>query len=203
MFESKFEEFLGFNPKNSFNNLYALCDYETLLKKNLTLDDFIDLALKHKVKLVQYRDKISNNKDQIKHLLLLKEKLSAPIIINDKVELLSYCDGLHVGQEDLLRVNANKLLAISLLRAKVKNKLLGLSTHNEQEVLEANTFNLDMIGLGAYKSTQTKNVEQIIGNNISYLAKMSKHSVCVIGGVKIADKIKNANFNVVGSDLYE
>lgn len=201
--KTHFEDVLGFNPLASSNALYALCDYETLIKKELNLNDFIKLAIKHKVTLVQYRDKVSSLETQKKNLLILKKELNIPIIINDKLELINYCDGIHLGQEDLLKLNQNKIIALKLLRIKVKNKLIGISTHNEQEILEANSFDIDMIGLGAYKPTNTKEIDNIIGDKISYLAKISKHPVCVIGGVKIKDKILNANFNVVGSDLYE
>ena len=90
-----------------------------------------------------------------------------------------------------------------MIRLKIKDKLLGLSTHNEIEILEANELHLDMIGLGAYKNTSTKDVSTILGDRISYLAKISKHPVCAIGGVKIDDVIENIRFNVVGSGFYE
>jgi len=59
-----------------------------------------------------------------------------------------------------------------------------------------------MIGLGAYKNTTTKDVSTILGDKISYLAKISKHPVCAIGGVQINDKIPNIRFNVIGSGFY-
>ena len=80
---------------------------------------------------------------------------------------------------------------------------MGLSTHNEIEILEANDLDLDMIGLGAYRNTNTKDVSTVLGDNIIYLAKISKHPVCAIGGVKINDHIENIRFNVVGSGFYE
>lgn len=60
-----------------------------------------------------------------------------------------------------------------------------------------------MIGLGAYKATNTKDVSTVLGDKISYLAKMSIHPVCAIGSVKCDDNIENIHFNVVGSGLYE
>jgi len=199
----KFEEVLGFNPKTSSNELYALCDYETLQKKNLSLDDFINIVEKLDVKIIQYRDKISPNDIQIKHLEKIKEKLNVILLINDKVELVPYCDGMHLGQEDLEKIHENKTYAIKILRTRIKNKFLGLSTHNEYEILEANGLDIDMIGLGAYRNTSTKDIANILGDKISYLCQMSNIPVCVIGGVKMDDKIKYANFNVVGSALYE
>ena len=199
---SNLEKALGFELK-AFNYLYVLCDYETLLKKNISLEKFVDLCKKNDVKIVQYRDKISSLEDQKINLLYLKSELNIPIIINDKIELIEFADGLHVGQEDLQAIHKDKKLAIKLIRLKIKDKLLGLSTHNELEILEANELALDMIGLGAYKNTNTKDVSTILGSKISYLAKISKHPVCAIGGVKMDDIIENIRFNVVGSGFYE
>lgn len=198
---SNFEEALGFKLEAS-NLLYVLCDYETLEKKDISLEKFVQLCRKKDVKLIQYRDKISTLEKQKENLLYLKSQLDIPIIINDKIELISYADGLHLGQEDFLKIHEDKKIACKLIRAKIKNKLLGLSTHDEVEILEANDLALDMIGLGAYKNTSTKDVSSVLGNKISYLAKMSKHPVCAIGGVKIEDKIDNITFNVVGSGFF-
>ena len=202
MMLTNLEQALGFKPEAS-NYLYVLCDYETLEKKNITLENFIKLCLQKDVKLIQYRDKISDLQVQKNNLQLLKKSLNIPIIINDKIELISYADGLHLGQEDFLLVNKNKDIACKLLRKKIGNKLLGLSTHNELEILEANELDIDMIGLGAYRNTSTKDISNILGEKIKYLAKCSKHPVCAIGGVKIEDNIENITFNVVGSGFYE
>ena len=199
---SNFEKALGFKLE-AFNLLYVLCDYETLLKKNISLEKFVHLCKKKDVKIVQYRDKISSLEEQKTNLLYLKSELNIPIIINDKIELIEFADGLHLGQEDLDKIHKDKKLAVKLVRLKIKDKLLGLSTHNEIEILEANELSLDMIGLGAYKNTNTKDVSTILGSKISYLAKISKHPVCAIGGVKVEDIIENIRFNVVGSGFYE
>ncbi|MGD9624118.1 MAG: thiamine phosphate synthase [Arcobacter sp.] len=198
---SNLEKALGFELK-AFNYLYVLCDYETLLKKNITLEKFVDLCKKNDVKLVQYRDKISSLEEQKNNLLYLKSQLNIPIIINDKIELIEFADGLHLGQEDFSKIHNDKKIAIKLIKAKIKDKLLGLSTHNEIEILEANELPLDMIGLGAYRNTNTKDVSSIIGSKISYLAKISKHPVCAIGGVKMDDIIENVRFNVIGSGFF-
>lgn len=198
---SNLEKALGFELK-AFNYLYVLCDYETLLKKNITLEKFVDLCKKNDVKLVQYRDKISSLEEQKNNLLYLKSQLNIPIIINDKIELIEFADGLHLGQEDFSKIHNDKKIAIKLIKAKIKDKLLGLSTHNEIEILEANELPLDMIGLGAYRNTNTKDVSLIIGSKISYLAKISKHPVCAIGGVKMDDIIENVRFNVIGSGFF-
>ena len=184
--------------------IYALCDYELLQNKNINLEDFLCLCQKLNVKLIQYRDKINNTEIQKNNLIFLKENTQIPIIINDKIDLIDYADGIHLGQEDLDSfVKNNKNLAVKLIRKKIGNKMLGISTHNEVEILEANNLDLDYIGLGAYRDTTTKDVPNKLGDNLPYLAKMSKHPVCAIGGVKIDDRITNTSYNVIGSGLYE
>ncbi|WP_404319779.1 thiamine phosphate synthase [Malaciobacter canalis] len=200
---TKLERLLNIDLKVSFNNIYGLCDFEILKRKNISLNEFVKICKDKNIKLVQYRDKINNDNIQIENLNFLKAKLNIPIIINDKLNIIDYADGIHLGQEDFHKIHKDKKIAIKLIRAKIKDKLLGLSTHNEVEILEANELDLDMIGLGAYKATKTKDVSYILGDKISYLAKISKHPVCAIGSVKCDDNIKNVHFNVVGSGLYE
>ena len=188
-------------------NLYALCDMATLLKKNVSLEDFIKLSKKNNAKIIQYRDKINDINIQEKNIKFLKKNTDIPIIINDKLELLKYCDGLHLGQEDLLRIKTEELkvnsdeLVFKFLRKLYPSKIFGLSTHNEIEILYANTLELNYIGLGAYRNTNTKDISNVLGTNISYLAKMSKHKVGAIGGVRLSDNIENISFNDVGSDI--
>ena len=190
-------------------NLYALCDMATLLRRDISLEKFIKIAIKNNSQIIQYRDKINDIKIQEKNLKYLKENTNITIIINDKLELLKYCDGLHLGQEDLQRVKNIELklnsddMVFKFLKKLYPNKLFGLSTHNEVEILHANKLNIDYIGLGAYRQTNTKDVSNVLGDNISYLAKMSKHKVGAIGGVKLDDNIPNIYYNVVGSDLYD
>ena len=84
-----------------------------------------------------------------------------------------------------------------------KDKLLGISTHNEDEVLEANNLDLNYIGLGAYKNTTTKDVPNILGNSLDAIAGKSKHFVGAIGGVGLDDKFQNVTYHVIGSGLLE
>lgn len=181
--------------------IYALCDFELLKKYKLSFKQYLEILKKHNVVYIQYRDKINSLEIQKQNLLFLKSNTNIPIIINDKQELLEFADGLHLGQEDIASILGDKKTAIQFLRKKYPNKILGLSTHNELEILEANKLDLDYIGLGAYRATNTKNVSNILGGNISYLAKISKHPVGAIGGVKIEDDIKNITYFVIGSEL--
>ena len=186
--------------------IYALCDFETLVKRQISLKTYLEICSQYNIVYIQYRDKNSSLEIQKQNLLFLKEHTNIPIIINDNLELLQYADGLHFGQEDLdtlcekLNIDSRQT-AIKFLKKKYQNKVFGLSTHNETEILEANGYNLDYIGLGAYRTTQTKDVDTIVGDKMSYLAKISNHPVGAIGGVTLNDKIENITYYVIGSDL--
>jgi thiamine-phosphate pyrophosphorylase len=183
------------------NQLYVLCDWETITKYNTTLQTIISLTIKHDAKLLQYRNKTFNTNQKIEHLTELRKALDIPIIVNDAIDLIKYADGLHLGQEDMAKIDPDKEIAIDKIRAKIGQKLLGLSTHNEAEINEANHLNLDYIGLGAYRPTSTKKVNNELGEMISSLALLSRHRVGAIGGVRLDDEISNVTYNVVGSDL--
>jgi thiamine-phosphate pyrophosphorylase len=185
--------------------IYALCDFELLQSHNLSLVEYLREINRLDIVYVQYRDKVNPIEVQMRNLKVLMENIDAPVIVNDRLELLEIADGLHFGQEDLDEIASkfklSRELTIKLIRRKFQNKILGLSTHNEVEILEANKLELDYIGLGAYRATSTKDVTNILGDNISYLAKISKHPVGAIGGVKIEDEIPNISYNVIGSSI--
>jgi thiamine-phosphate pyrophosphorylase len=186
--------------------IYALCDFASLQSYNINLEQFLQICSKFDVAYIQYRDKLSSIETQEKNLQYLKLNTNIPIIINDKLELLEYADGLHMGQEDIDELQNNMKLKdretlFKFLRKKYPNKIFGVSTHNEKEILETNNLPLDYIGLGAFRQTSTKDVSNLLGDKISYLAKISKHPVGAIGGVKIDDNIENISYNVIGSDL--
>jgi thiamine-phosphate pyrophosphorylase len=185
--------------------IYALCDFELLEKFHFTLFSYLERLSFYNIVYIQYRDKINSFDIQKENIEFLKSHTNIPIIINDSLELLKSTDGLHLGQEDLdslsRKLNLSRENTIKFIKKTNQNKIIGLSTHNEKEILEANSFELEYIGLGAYRDTSTKDVSNILGDKAEYMAKMSQHPVGLIGGVKINDEIPNISYNVIGSDL--
>ncbi len=108
--------------------------------------------------LSKYRKQKWTIKPFIKSRLITLRKLyDGFLIVNDNYELAPFCDGVHLGQEDMARIDKQKKKALSILQKVIgKDKIIGLSTHNEAEILEANELDLNYIGLGAYRDTHTK-----------------------------------------------
>ena len=184
-------------------SLYALFDFELNSAKNLSIKEFVNLCYKLDAKIIQYRDKVNPLLKKQENLLILRELWDRTLLVNDEVKLSSLCDGVHLGQEDLSLIHPDKKEAVKILRENLKDKIIGLSTHNKKEIEEANQLDIDYIGLGAYRDTSTKrDIQGILGDDIKLLASYSKKDVAIIGGVKVSDEIDFAKYKVVGSDLY-
>ena len=183
--------------------LYALCDQELLDKKDLSLEEFANIAKANNAEVIQYRNKDADISFIKQQLITLRQLYDGFLIVNDIFELTPFCDGVHIGQEDLLNIDANPARAVKILRDVIgTDKILGLSTHNEKEVLQANELDLNYIGLGAYRDTSTKkDVSHILGDKLDIIASLSKHPVAAIGGVRKEDVFKNVTYHVIGSGL--
>lgn len=183
--------------------LYALCDQDLLDNKGLSLEDFIDIAKQKNAEIVQYRNKNADVAFIKQQLIKIRKIYDGFLIVNDAYELIEFCDGVHVGQEDLTAIDKDIFTAVKILRSVIKkDKILGISTHNEQEVLQANKMDLNYIGLGAYRNTNTKNnVSTILGQRLDEIASKSKHPVAAIGGVQESDKFAHVTYHVIGSGL--
>lgn len=183
--------------------LYALCDEDLLKKRGLLLEDFVKIAIKHDAKVVQYRNK-SGDLNYIKSRLIeLRRLYDGFLIINDYYELSEFCDGVHLGQDDLTTIDSDIKKSIDSLRSYIgSDKLVGVSTHNEKEILQANELDINYIGLGSYKATSTKlDISHILGDKLDSLAALSRHPVVAIGGIKPDDRFENVKYIAMGSAL--
>ncbi len=182
--------------------LYALCDQDMLDTKGITLEEYIDLAKQNSAQIIQYRNKNADIAFIKQQLIKIRKIYDGFLIVNDKYELVEFCDGVHVGQEDLLAVDMDIVKAVKILRTVIgSDKILGISTHNEVEVTQANGLDLNYIGLGAFRETSTKDVGVVLGDLLDTIASTSKHPVAAIGGVRLEDKFQNVTYHVIGSGL--
>jgi len=197
------------------NKIYALLDIDTLKKFNISIKDFCLASKKLNASILQYRDKNSSIEEKEKRILEIKKYWDKTLIINDNIELLHLVNGIHIGQEDLEKLSKKFNLPKPEIIKALKNGelinsqfstlnsqfIVGLSTHNEKEILEANKLPLSYIGLGAYRKTSTKDTSNILGEKIVELIKLSLHPVAVIGGIKLSDEIEGAAYKVIASDI--
>ena len=88
-------------------------------------------------------------------------------------------DGVHIGQTDLPAQVVRQLIG--------NDKIIGLSTHSEEQLQKANMLGdiIDYIGVGPVYATQTKKNAVPVGfSYVEYATKNSKHPFVAIGGIK-------------------
>ena len=184
--------------------IYALVDQETLQEKGVSLQDLLLRISLLPVSLLQYRNKFGSLMEKQRALEEIRQHYTGKLIINDTIELIAYADGIHLGQEDMQKYSGDKSEAVMMIRRKIGDKILGLSTHNRAEIQEANQLDIDYIGLGAYRSTGTKRDAKVMGASLLEIAKLSEHPVAIIGGVRLEDEFETPiEYKVIGSGLYE
>ncbi len=118
---------------------------------------------------------------QLLKIQSLCEPLGAQFLINDRVDLAlaARAHGVHLGQDDLPVRVARDLLG--------KEAIIGLSTHNRQQFLDAQAQDLDYIAMGPIFSTSTKESENppLGVEALGELIADSRCPVVAIGGISL------------------
>ncbi len=110
-------------------------------------------ALQGGADMIQLRDKTGSLRDllpQARAIQALCRSHGAVFIVNDRLDLAlaAEADGVHVGQEDLPATAARRLLG--------PRRILGVSTHNQEQAHAAREAGADYIGFGPMFPTGTK-----------------------------------------------
>ncbi len=102
--------------------------------------------------LLQYRNKSANSRVMLEQARALKKHLgdSVRLVMNDRADLCLAADfsGVHVGQEDL---------SPDMVRAIIgPDRWLGVSTHNPEQLTEADLTSADYLAIGPVFATSSK-----------------------------------------------
>lgn len=139
--------------------------------------------LEANIKIIQYREKSKTKIEKIedcKKIIEVSKDRDSILIVNDDIDvaILTGADGVHLGQDDLPIEYARKL---------APNLIIGVSTHNKEQVLRAVKMGADYIGVGPIFNTHTKpEVEKSEG--IEFLRWVKKNvqiPFVAIGGINI------------------
>lgn len=127
--------------------------YVILTQPELKHTEIAEICVKRGIRYLQLREKNLDDRDLLqmaKDLSSICRHSETRFIINDRVDiaLLSGADGVHLGQEDISKKDAELLLG--------SNKIIGLSTHNVSQALNALKEMPDYIGFGPLYPTPTK-----------------------------------------------
>ena len=169
---------------NSWPRLYAILDAASFQDIEALLSAAEEL-LAGGVTLLQYRNKSANTRKMLEQARELKRRLGGPVklIMNDRADicLAAGFDGVHVGQEDLSPASVRKVIGEKLW--------LGVSTHNAEQITEADKTSADYIAIGPVFSTASKvNPDPVVGlDGVRKARALTLKPLVAIGGINRAN----------------
>jgi thiamine-phosphate pyrophosphorylase len=164
----------------SLPRLYAILDASNYSGDDALYHAAAELAAAG-VTLIQYRNKAGNARQVLNHARELKLRIdpSVKLIMNDQADLCLAADfdGVHVGQDDLSPVGARKVIGDKFW--------LGVSTHNNDQVREADLTSADYIAVGPVFGTSSKeNPDPVIGlEGVRSARRLTQKPLVAIGGI--------------------
>jgi thiamine-phosphate pyrophosphorylase len=163
--------------------LYAILDVACFAPQLRTTNSIVEFARdlgEGGVTLLQYRNKEGDTRVMMRHAREIQRVLQGKVtlIMNDRADIcvaMGY-DGVHLGQDDLPADGA---------RLVVGERIVGVSTHNPQQVKEADAGPADYIAIGpVFPTTGKKNPDALVGlEGVRGARAASKKPLVAIGGI--------------------
>jgi thiamine-phosphate pyrophosphorylase len=161
--------------------LYAIVDPDVFASNSSKVLQFAEELLKAGVKLMQLRDK----KNSPQHTLSLAREIKrvnrerATLIMNDRSDFCLAADfaGVHLGQDDLSAQAARGILG--------EKKIIGISSHNLDQIREADSDPADYIAFGPIFATSSKaKPDPEVGlDGLREARRMTSKPLVAIGGI--------------------
>jgi thiamine-phosphate pyrophosphorylase len=135
--------------------------------------------------LLQYRNKSGNARRMLDEARELRARLGASVnlIMNDRADLCLAAgfDGLHVGQDDLSPEAARMIIGPA--------RWLGVSTHNPEQLAEADKTTANYLAIGPVFATTSKaNPDPVVGlAGVRRARELTRKPLVAIGGITRAN----------------
>jgi len=135
--------------------------------------------------LLQYRDKSGHARIMLEHARALKSGLGGTVklIMNDRADLclIAEFDGVHVGQDDLSPESVRRIIGA--------DRWLGVSTHNPEQLKEADLTSADYLAIGPVFSTTSKDrPDPVVGlEGVRRARQLTRKPLVAIGGITRAN----------------
>ena len=166
----------------SLSGLYIILDPSACPARPLM--EVLTVAAEAGATLFQYRNKTASMKDAYGEALALRQaaaKAGVLFIVNDRCDLALAvdADGVHLGQGDLPLDLARKVMG--------PEKLIGISTHNPDQVREATAGQPDYLGFGPIFTPGSKqDHDPVVGfEGLRAMRALTALPVFAIGGIQI------------------
>jgi thiamine-phosphate pyrophosphorylase len=164
--------------------LYAIIDvacFAAPLRSRSAIVDYARDLATGGAPLIQYRNKFGTTREMLAHAAELRHVLDDGItlIMNDRADLCLAAgfQGTHVGQDDLSPEGARTVLGPELL--------LGVSTHNLEQLREADAGPADYIAFGpVFKTSSKRNPDPLVGlDGVRAARAATRKPLVAIGGI--------------------
>lgn len=144
-----------------------------------------EAAVKAGVKIIQLRMKHVSREDILREAREVRRVTHGSdtlFIMNDDPTIAAEvgADGVHVGQDDMTPTEVRERFP--------ELKIVGLSTHNLNQVIAANDEPVDYIGVGPVYATPTKDIpDPTLGlGTMGAMIAASRHPAVAIGGIDLS-----------------
>ncbi len=137
------------------------------------------------ISVLQYRNKSDSAGLMLNHAGEFRSRLGTKIklIMNDRADLCLAADfdGLHVGQNDLSPESARRIIG--------NERWLGVSTHNPEQVTEADNTLADYLAIGPIFATKSKlDSDPVVGlDGLRRARELTRKPLVAIGGITRAN----------------
>ncbi|HST09190.1 MAG TPA: thiamine phosphate synthase [Terriglobales bacterium] len=140
------------------------------------------------VTLLQYRNKRAAARQILEDARALKKRISGVVrlIMNDRADLClaAEFDGVHVGQDDLSPEGVRRVIGSDLW--------LGVSTHNPEQLREAEASTADYLAIGPVFATDSKGrPDPVVGlEGVRRARQLTRKPLVAIGGITRANALE-------------
>jgi thiamine-phosphate pyrophosphorylase len=164
----------------SVPRLYAIVD-ATFFSTTEDLAVFVEALVAGGCVLLQYRNKSGNARMMLEQGRELKRRVgrTAKLMMNDRADLciVAEFDGVHVGQDDLSPGSVRQIIG--------DGRWLGVSTHNPEQMREADQTSADYLAIGPVFSTSSKDrPDPVVGlEGVRRARQLTRKPLVAIGGI--------------------
>jgi thiamine-phosphate pyrophosphorylase len=168
--------------------LYAIVDVSCFalpLRTTAAIVDYARDLAAGGATLIQYRNKVGTTREMLDHTREIRRALGKNVIVimNDRADvcIAAELQGVHVGREDLSPESARTLIG--------PGRILGVSTHNLEQLRQADAGPADYIAYGPVFATSSKrNPDPVVGlDGIRAARAATKKPLVAIGGITRAN----------------
>ena len=135
-------------------------------------------------KILQYRHKdtwMQAHFDEAQQINDMCNEAGVLFVLNDRADFARQLNAaLHVGQGDLPPVAARKIIG---------DEVMGLSTHNRQQLMRGEEEPVEYLSLGPiFATTSKEKPDPVVGiEGLARLRPLTQKPVCAIGGITLSN----------------